>query len=117
MLYVKKKIKCVLEKKIIDDYVVFYRFRREILALQSENYALEKQLYSYQKSIARTHSRGQSESEDYPPDRNHYHRWNFRNTTTSRKSFQYSIVQHQMDSPVSVQASSARRGRQSNGNW
>lgn len=74
MLYVKKKIKCVLEKKIIDDYVVFYRFRREILALQSENYALEKQLYSYQKSIARTHSRGQSESEDYPPDRNHYHR-------------------------------------------
>lgn len=113
----EKKIKCVLEKKIIDDYVVFYRFRREILALQSENYALEKQLYSYQKSIARTHSRGQSESEDYPPDRNHYHRWNFRNTTTSRKSFQYSIVQHQMDSPVSVQASSARRGRQSNGNW
>lgn len=74
MLYEKKKIKCVLEKKIIDDYVVFYRFRREILALQSENYALEKQLYSYQKSIARTHSRGQSESEDYPPDRNHYHR-------------------------------------------
>lgn len=74
MFYEKKKFKCVVEKKIIDDYVVFYRFRREILALQSENYALEKQLYSYQKSIARTHSRGQSESEDYPPDRNHYHR-------------------------------------------
>eukprot|EP00105_Crassostrea_gigas_P011298 XP_011426896.1 PREDICTED: uncharacterized protein LOC105327916 [Crassostrea gigas] len=51
-----------------------HQMMREILALQSENYALEKQLYSYQKSIARTHSRGQSESEDYPPDRNHYHR-------------------------------------------
>lgn len=26
----EKKIKCVLEKKIIDDYVVFYCFRCEI---------------------------------------------------------------------------------------
>lgn len=75
-----KKYEMRIEKyNHIWSLIFFYRFRREILALQSENYALEKQLYSYQKSIARTHSRGQSESEDYPPDRNHYHRWNIRN--------------------------------------
>ncbi|VDI25051.1 uncharacterized protein [Mytilus edulis] len=37
---------------------------REILALQSENYALEKQLYSYQQSIAKTNSKPRSLSED-----------------------------------------------------
>ncbi|XP_041376336.1 uncharacterized protein LOC121388875 [Gigantopelta aegis] len=36
---------------------------REIMALQAENYALEKQLYSYQQSIARNHSKRRADSE------------------------------------------------------
>ncbi|CAB0016668.1 unnamed protein product [Nesidiocoris tenuis] len=32
--------------------------RKEITALQAENYGLERQLFSYQKSIAYAHSRG-----------------------------------------------------------
>ncbi|XP_067002536.2 uncharacterized protein [Anabrus simplex] len=35
-----------------------YQMRREIGALQAENYSLERQLFSYQKSIAYAHSRG-----------------------------------------------------------
>lgn len=34
--------------------------RREIVTLQAENYSLERQLFSYQKSIAYAHSRGPS---------------------------------------------------------
>ncbi|KAK3085279.1 hypothetical protein FSP39_000966 [Pinctada imbricata] len=41
-----------------------HQMMREILALQAENYALEKQLYSYQKSIAKTSARGRSVSAD-----------------------------------------------------
>ncbi|GFR85754.1 serine/threonine-protein kinase tousled-like 2 [Elysia marginata] len=33
-----------------------HQMSREILALQAENYALEKQLYSYQQSLAKTSS-------------------------------------------------------------
>ncbi|CAG0898728.1 unnamed protein product [Darwinula stevensoni] len=36
-----------------------YQMRREISALQAENYSLERQLFSYQRSIALAHSRGQ----------------------------------------------------------
>lgn len=32
--------------------------RKEIATLQAENYSLERQLFSYQKSIAFAHSRG-----------------------------------------------------------
>ncbi|XP_063226998.1 uncharacterized protein LOC134533406 [Bacillus rossius redtenbacheri] len=35
-----------------------YQMRKEIAALQAENYSLERQLFSYQKSIAFAHSRG-----------------------------------------------------------
>ncbi|XP_039277029.1 uncharacterized protein LOC111043531 [Nilaparvata lugens] len=34
------------------------QMRREIMTLQAENYSLERQLFSYQKSIAFAHSRG-----------------------------------------------------------
>lgn len=34
--------------------------RKEINALQAENYSLERQLFSYQKSISYAHSRGGS---------------------------------------------------------
>ncbi|XP_046398446.1 uncharacterized protein LOC124165208 [Ischnura elegans] len=37
-----------------------HQMRREISALQAENYSLERQLFSYQKSIAYAHSRGSS---------------------------------------------------------
>lgn len=40
-----------------------FGFRKEIAALQAENYSLERQLFSYQKSIAYAHSR-RSYSED-----------------------------------------------------
>lgn len=33
-----------------------YLYRREIGALQAENYSLERQLFSYQKSIAYAHA-------------------------------------------------------------
>ncbi|KAG8237330.1 hypothetical protein J437_LFUL016345 [Ladona fulva] len=39
-------------------------FLREISALQAENYSLERQLFSYQKSIAYAHSRGSTYPED-----------------------------------------------------
>ncbi|KAK9497932.1 hypothetical protein O3M35_003830 [Rhynocoris fuscipes] len=37
-----------------------YQMRKEINALQAENYSLERQLFSYQKSISYAHSRGGS---------------------------------------------------------
>lgn len=37
-------------------YTLLNPFRREITALQFENYSLERQLFSYQKSLA--HARG-----------------------------------------------------------
>ncbi|XP_046560241.1 uncharacterized protein LOC124269279 [Haliotis rubra] len=40
---------------------------REIMALQAENYALEKQLYSYQQSIAKTNSRGRYDVDQLKP--------------------------------------------------
>ncbi|XP_021373518.1 uncharacterized protein LOC110463337 [Mizuhopecten yessoensis] len=44
-----------------------HQMMREILALQAENYALEKQVYSYQQSIARTNARWPSgNSQDEP---------------------------------------------------
>ncbi|XP_076449491.1 uncharacterized protein LOC143285925 [Babylonia areolata] len=42
-----------------------HQMTREIMALQAENYALEKQLYSYQQSIAKKDSRGRADSFDY----------------------------------------------------
>ena len=38
--------------------------RKEIGALQAENYSLERQLFSYQKSIAYAHSRGGTTTEE-----------------------------------------------------
>ncbi|XP_064641017.1 uncharacterized protein LOC135495924 [Lineus longissimus] len=35
-----------------------HQMKRELLALQAENYALEKQLHSYQQSIAKTSTKG-----------------------------------------------------------
>jgi hypothetical protein len=45
---------------------LFYIYRREITALQAENYSLERQLFSYQKSIAYAHSRGQYSADNTP---------------------------------------------------
>ena len=42
--------------------------RREISALQAENYSLERQLFSYQKSIAFASSRGTYSDELVSPD-------------------------------------------------
>lgn len=42
--------------------------RREISALQAENYSLERQLFSYQKSIAFANSRGTYSDELPSPD-------------------------------------------------
>lgn len=39
-------------------FFLIFIFRKEISALQAENYSLERQLFSYQKSIAFAHSRG-----------------------------------------------------------
>ncbi|KFM59123.1 hypothetical protein X975_03207, partial [Stegodyphus mimosarum] len=36
-----------------------HQMKREIMALQAENYSLERQLFSYQKSISVVNSRGQ----------------------------------------------------------
>ncbi|XP_077292856.1 uncharacterized protein LOC143915909 [Arctopsyche grandis] len=45
-----------------------FQMRREIATLQAENYSLERQLFSYQRSIACAHSRG-TYSDDLPtPD-------------------------------------------------
>nr|XP_018908729.1 PREDICTED: uncharacterized protein LOC109038201 [Bemisia tabaci] len=45
------------------------QMRREITALQAENYSLERQLFSYQKSIAYAHSaRGPGYGDDGTPD-------------------------------------------------
>ncbi|GLH08666.1 Uncharacterized protein GBIM_13855 [Gryllus bimaculatus] len=45
-----------------------YQMRREIGALQAENYSLERQLFSYQKSIAYAHSRGAYSDDLATPD-------------------------------------------------
>ncbi|PSN54091.1 hypothetical protein C0J52_03097 [Blattella germanica] len=45
-----------------------YQMRREIGALQAENYSLERQLFSYQKSIAYAHSRGTYSDDLATPD-------------------------------------------------
>lgn len=42
--------------------------RREISTLQAENYSLERQLFSYQKSIAFAHSRGAYSYDAATPD-------------------------------------------------
>uniref|UniRef100_A0A8D8QVL2 MATH domain-containing protein n=1 Tax=Cacopsylla melanoneura TaxID=428564 RepID=A0A8D8QVL2_9HEMI len=44
------------------------QMRREIQALQAENYSLERQLFSYQKSLAYAHSRGTISDDLTPPD-------------------------------------------------
>lgn len=44
------------------------QMRREIVALQAENYSLERQLFSYQKSIAYAHSRGTYSDDGATPD-------------------------------------------------
>jgi len=48
--------------------IVFIFSRREIGALQAENYGLERQLFSYQKSIAYAHSRGTYSDDPATPD-------------------------------------------------
>nr|KAG5709012.1 hypothetical protein BaRGS_004651 [Batillaria attramentaria] len=51
-----------------DDVIRLHKHQmtREIMALQAENYALERQLYSYQQSIAKKDSRGRGDSFDLP---------------------------------------------------
>lgn len=63
----------------------FWTFRKEISVLQSENYSLERQLFSYQRSLAMAQARNgvqpQGPSDDntpsssangeYPPHRDH----------------------------------------------
>ncbi|EEC09523.1 hypothetical protein ISCGN_000347 [Ixodes scapularis] len=44
-----------------------HQMKREIAALQAENYNLERQVFSYQKSISYASARGQP-SEDLPED-------------------------------------------------
>ncbi|XP_022175875.1 mastermind-like domain-containing protein 1 [Myzus persicae] len=44
-----------------------YQMRREITALQTENYSLERQLFSYQKSMSLVQSRGTTYSDDLDP--------------------------------------------------
>ncbi len=41
--------------------------RKEITTLQSENYNLERQLFSYQRSLAMASVRGQSSEDGLPP--------------------------------------------------
>ena len=62
--------------------------RKEISALQSENYSLERQLFSYQRSLAMAQARNgvqplgpsddntpsSSANGEYPPHREHSHR-------------------------------------------
>ena len=60
---------------------VIVLFRREILALQAENYALEKQLHSYQQSISRNHGK------ELPPARNHTDAWLQGGPTSATNSF------------------------------
>ncbi|XP_066959176.1 LOW QUALITY PROTEIN: uncharacterized protein [Macrobrachium rosenbergii] len=52
-----------------------YQMRREITALEAENFSLERQLFSYQKSIAYAHSRGgvvvNDPNNDYGHHRHH----------------------------------------------
>jgi hypothetical protein len=45
--------------------------RKEIAALQSENYSLERQLFSYQKSIAYAHHARSSQATDEPHEGEH----------------------------------------------
>ncbi|KAK7080930.1 hypothetical protein SK128_012888, partial [Halocaridina rubra] len=54
-----------------------YQMRREITALEAENFSLERQLFSYQKSIAYAHSRGAGVDEQ--SDSNDYHHDNYAN--------------------------------------
>ncbi|XP_046439487.1 uncharacterized protein LOC124190690 [Daphnia pulex] len=68
-----------------------YQMRKEISALQSENYSLERQLFSYQRSLAMAQARNgvqpQGPSDDntpsssangeYPPHRDHSHSRDF----------------------------------------
>lgn len=58
-----KKLSLYSKFTIIASMLVLFS-RREILALQAENYALEKQLYSYQQSIAKTNSKDKPEQEN-----------------------------------------------------
>lgn len=53
-----------------------YQMKREISALQAENYSLERQLFSYQKSLAYASSRGHYSDDLSTPDgygHNHMH--------------------------------------------
>lgn len=47
--------------------VFFFDDRREITALQAENYSLERQLFSYQKSMSLVQSRGTTYSDELDP--------------------------------------------------
>ncbi|XP_054721728.1 uncharacterized protein LOC129231438 [Uloborus diversus] len=54
-----------------------HQMKREIMALQTENYSLERQLFSYQKSISMVNSRGQTGDElpnEEPEANNFYER-------------------------------------------
>jgi hypothetical protein len=61
-----------LQRSSVSEYIApittIYVFRREIGALQAENYGLERQLFSYQKSIAYAHSRGTYSDDPATPD-------------------------------------------------
>ena len=75
-------------------------FRREINALQAENYSLERQLFSYQKSIAYAHSKGQY-SADNTPDAAPYtrHHGSFRHNTAGAAS-KHALSYHPNHHPV-----------------
>lgn len=53
-----KKLSLTFEIRYIKSFVNFVLCRKEITTLQFENDSLERQLFSYQKSIAFAHSRG-----------------------------------------------------------
>ncbi|RWS26430.1 uncharacterized protein B4U80_08312, partial [Leptotrombidium deliense] len=49
-----------------------HQMRREVTALQAENYSLERQLFSYQKSISMVSARAQRGTDAYGLERNPY---------------------------------------------
>lgn len=70
----------------------FIHFRREITALQFENYSLERQLFSYQKSLSTSrakqqlsqHSEDIEDDEDYPDDHYSHEHYNDRSLSEAQ---------------------------------
>lgn len=47
------------------------QMRREIMSLQAENYSLERQLFSYQKSLAYAQAQQQQQQQQHPNQQHH----------------------------------------------